>query len=297
MKKILFLVSLNAFFRHHSGEVELKLLQIGFKLAGYQCDIVGIDSEDFNKYDIYIMFSLYDDLDVFIREIDDNKTLVVYPQTEQYTDVTSEKIRKFLSYVPKSFVVARNSVEVDFYSSAVSPEKILRVPGWFVEPFIWSKSTEAIDLTCDYALAFSSNVDTDRFVNIYRYCVENNLKFYLVSSQIKYELMPYDDFFCYPKVTYGSEIWFRLLKNCIFFYELNDRVTNSVLEAISMGKPVVSEHAEVINNHLGFAGVAKPSEVFPELTPADKKQLLGFSVETVANNLIRKLEEYDVCKR
>lgn len=291
MLRILLVISPATSFAPKSGEVEVKLLQIGFRLNGQKCDILGIDADDFETYDVYFIFSLNEDLNPFISAIPSGRHVYLYPQIEVYTPDTVIRVTKLLDSSPKSYVIARNSSEVTFYCSSFGNQRVYPVYGWFVEPFVWTNSCSSLHLeSTNYGLSFVGHFDSSQFDDILNQCLKESHHLLVISSGIKTPVNPRRNLSLLPRVRYGSNTWYELLEHSRFFFEPHDRLTNSVLESVYFEKPIVSPHSKELNEYanceiacsdLGTA-IGQPSIPQRDF----RKKLLNFRVEKVTYDIL-----------
>lgn len=294
MIRILLVVSPTTSLYHKSGETEVKLLQAGFRLAGFQCDILSIDSDDFETYDMYVIFSLHDDLEPFLRAIDKDKVVIIYPQTENYSPRTLERIDSILKLSEKSLVISRNKKELTYYSNAFGANKVHNVYGWFLEPFIWTRGTNHKNVTTKpYGLLFIGSFSEKELEEIIDQNSVQNYDLVVLSSEIKKAHKVSDAITALPRLPYGSEVWYELLKNCSFFYEKNNRLTNSVLEAAFFQKPIVSPHYLELNTYAEFEIAYSDYKTFESAQKQNRpiEKLSSFRAEKVTFDLVKACKD------
>jgi hypothetical protein len=294
--KILIVSSSSVKYSHGSGEEELLQLQIGFKLLGYQCDVAGPESEDFDEYDLYLYFSIRDDVLETIDQMNPLKSAVLFPQVEGMESKELAELSKLSVKLPALRFQARTDKEVKSYSSLVGSDKVAHIPGWFIKPFI--HSTELDDIfdnissKKDYVLAFMGYGRDEGVELVSRASNENSFDFIVTSDRVgdfEKKIIAEDNVNILKKEKYGSARWYELLSNCNVFFESNDRLTCSLLEALWLRKTVVSPHYRSLNKLLGKELVFESNSNLVEVKQVEKFSrsfLMKFHVDEVCKSIL-----------
>ena len=300
--KILFLLSTNVWFDHLSGEQEVKAFKLGFSLLGIQCDFAGIDADDFATYDVYVVFSMSTDVLEKIKYIETNKKVIVVPQTEDYSDATSEQLASYCSRIQDAYIVVRNEKEEQFFLAEWPKRKQIDIKGWFIEPFVWNEEASSAALYCpdqNYILSFVGDAIDDQSLSFFRN-VESSFKRVVVCSQRctdKYFHDVEDDSIeLRGLVKYGAIEWFCLLSNATYYYESNPRLTSALLESLWLGREVISPHYKMMNAILGMPLVVENEFELSGLSVKEKRDCVRpFRVEKIAQNVIKQIGTGGVC--
>ena len=257
--RILIVSSKESVFSHGSGEVESFLLRTGMQLLGIECDFVGLESRNFGDYDVYLFFSMREDVLEYINYVEKNKYCILFPQIDNPNGATIQNIRELGESRECFLVHSRDDIEDVSYSTAVGDKRLLKERGWFLKPFM--HSDQGTDYTHDivkqsdgYILLFAAYGRDDGLSDIIPLAEKANKSIIVVTDQIDRHSKQYEKYGnvnFLNRLQYGSPEWFYLIKNVDFLYEANPRLTCSVLEALWMGKTVMSCHAKKINHILG----------------------------------------------
>ena len=297
--RILVIPSSDVSFSHGSGEVELLQLQLGFKLLGNQCDIVGPESDDFHEYDLYLFFSLKDDVLKNIEHMGLKKKAILFPQIDSLSLAQSNTVKLLLHKYENLFVHARNKQELSAYSQLVSNDKVLFISGWFVKPFIHTPYLENIaekyETVNKFVLAFIGYGREGDLIYLSKMCSKLGMDLIVATDFIDDQKEKYSS--CgnikfINKHKYGSYSWYKLLSKCSVFYEPNNRITCSLLEALWLKKTVVSQHYAALNELLCFERIFKiDSNFFVRDSVGDLSidKLMLFHVDEVCRAIIKSI--------
>jgi len=290
--RVLIGASQNIYFHHDSGEVEISLLKLGFSLLGIQCDYAGIESDDFNSYDLFLAFSLKPDILNIVSKISPGKNCIIFPQTEDYSSLNINSLQQLSNVGTNFYIQTRNEFENSFYASNTQIN-VLYIPGWFNKPFIWngidSKSVY-LEFNKKYGLAFLGQVNLNEIYSINSESIKYNYGMILVTNNQMELISNQKNIIFKKKVKYGSQEWFEYLNQCSYFFEPNDRLTCSLLEALWLGKDIISPHAETLNKMLGYEIIF--SSIGSMLAKSDrkintKKYIVKYEAVNVASDLIK----------
>lgn len=254
--RVLFVLSRDVVFFHGSGEVEAKLLQIGIQLLGHECHIAGLDSRDFYDYDVYFLFSVRRDVLEILGKIPKQRHCVIIPQVDLMAADTAVEIKSNSKHLENLFLLGRTAQEVGLLRGLFPGRRTLLTEGWFLKPFIHQEKSyvEYSDGEAGYCLSMmSADRDTGlaEMASIFQH---SGQRLYVVSDridQIGQRLKNFDHVRLEKQVPYGSLEWYMRLENCYSLFEPNPRLTCTVLEALWMGKRVLSPHAVYINSIIG----------------------------------------------
>ena len=298
--KILFLLSTNVWFDHLSGEQEAKALQLGFSLLGIQCDIAGIDADDFGEYDVYVMFSMSPDVQEKIKFIEKHKKIIVVPQTEDYSDATLDRLADSSYKVEGFYIVVRNEVERHFFSRHWPRENLISTGGWFIEPFVWNDETTSFHCPeQDYILSFVGDSIGEQAISFFTNSDRLFKRVVVGSHRCMDTYFPdvVDESLELRKpVKYGAAEWFWLLSNGKYYYEPNSRLTSGMLESLWLGGEVISPHYQMMNGSLGMALVVGSENESSGVSVQEKRDCVRqFRVERVAQHIVSRIDGGRVC--
>ena len=275
--KILFILSRDVMFFHGSGEVETKLLQIGFQLLGHECHVAGLDSGDFSEYDLYCLFSIRDDVLTLLDSIPAQRSCLIVPQVDSLEQSQAERIARHASHLRQMAVLSRSAEERQHLGALDPGLAVVHVDGWFLKPFV----RDALSLVDEPAVRtgyWLAMVSPDRDAGLLEFArrvSDREQELLILSDRPSEHRARFGDLANVRferRRAYGSRPWFSALDGCRGLYEPNPRLTCSVLEALWMGKAVVSPHASALNAALGRPLVAsaesvEPAQAVPVETP------------------------------
>lgn len=273
-----------------SGEDEIKCIKIGLELLGCKCDIIGLFSEDINSYDFVFIFStspiLMDELEFLSKQV-----VVLFPLTELYDENLGLYVENWKKKVKKLYIVTRNFRENTFYSDFIEESKLIFYKSFFIKPFSVDFDEEQIYIKSPYALVFSNyarieHSQFDKFVNDL-----NIFKLKVLFFSINNNTIEKENVLNYKRIKHCSKTWYQILSNASYFYEPNDRITSSILEALWLGIKVISPHAEILNELLGLNAIFKDLEEANTVNKiVDRKYLNSFQVQNVVKRFLIGIE-------
>jgi hypothetical protein len=250
-------------FFHGSGEIEAKLLQYGVQLNGHTCHTAGLDSDDFDSYDAYFLFSLRTDVLSLLQVIPNERPCLIVPQIEIHSKEAWNHIQ-FKEFMPRKLtILERCPGEADPLRRSLPAVRAIYAPGWFLRPFIHThdSSPDLKEKHNDYHLCM---VGAGRECGLSAFaaqCQTMGMGLQITSDSPERHSQMFKNFqdtSVSKRVSYGSSEWFRILRNCSGFYEPNSYLTCSMLEAMWLGKNIYSPHFSLLNSMLGKQVVRSP---------------------------------------
>lgn len=262
---VLFILSRDAMFFHGSGEVEAMLLQRGVQLLGHECHFAGLGSREFSEYDAYFIFSVRDDVLELIRKIPQQKPCVFVPQIDDLNSDIAAEVDRCSRHLENLSLIGRDANEICRLRGFFPNRLCFQAEAWFLKPFIYEEKlqVEYKDNQLGYCLCMVSADRDDGLEALAAKFLQGGKRLYVVSDRPSEHLQRmgrFSNVAVLKRVAYGSLEWYMRLENCTSLFEPNAWLTSSVLEALWMGKRVLSPNADHINSLIGADLVFKYSD-------------------------------------
>ncbi len=226
-----------------SGEIEARCLRYGFQLAGYQTDVLSIESSRLNDYDLFVVFvSSFDSLETVYHLPEGANVIVVsYAENPRSLPVTllSRLQDKKLKYYARSLAEYASLVEL------FGSDTVIQGRQWFLRPFVHidkdSQTAGNSEASGPRILVMAEPDRAEGFdilerhgfaIDVYSEHEKKDWIRYhpcLGSSHISF----------HKRLLYGSNRWYSKLNSSHAMFEPNRRMTASVLEKLWLGGNVI----------------------------------------------------------